>query len=115
MQSFEQVVRQQRVLGHQVFERGHEGVNVVQPLAGEAAFTEQVLVRIRHRGGVGIDPGMAGIQAREERPRRARIGHADAGLKDAVPVGDTANARIDAGPIERMRNDTDQLAGRVTR
>ena len=57
VQAFEQVVRQQRVLGHAALERGHERIDVVEALAGEDAFAEHVLIHVRHRGGVRIDTG----------------------------------------------------------
>src|SRR4051794_10504454 len=42
--ALEEIVRQQRAVGHAVRERGLERVDVVDALAGERAFAEQVLV-----------------------------------------------------------------------
>ena len=93
--ALEQIVREQRVLRHAAVERRHEGVDVVEALAGEDAFAEQILIHVRHRGRVRIDAGVAGIGAREQRARGARHRHADARLQDAVAVGDAPQRRID--------------------
>ena len=49
VEPFEEVVRQQRVLGHAPLERGRERVDVVEALAGEDAFAEEILVDVGHR------------------------------------------------------------------
>ncbi len=66
MQPFEEIVRQQRVLGHPSFERGPERVDVVETLAGEDAFLEEVLVHVRDGGRVGVDAGVPGVEPGEE-------------------------------------------------
>jgi len=53
------------------------------------------------------------IQPREQRARRARKCDADARLQDAVPFGDAAQVRVEVGAIQRVRDDADQLPGRV--
>ena len=113
--ALEQIVREQRVLGHAAFERRHERVDVVEALAGEDALAEQILVDVRHRGRVRIDAGVAGIGAREQRSGGAGHRHADARLQDAVAVGDAPQLRIDDRPVERMRDDADQLARGIAR
>ena len=115
MEPLEQVVRQQRVLRHAVVERGHEGVHVVEALAGEDPFGEQVLVGVGDGRGVGIDAGMARVQAGEQRPGRAGECHAHAGLQDAVAVGDPAEPRVERGAVQWMGNDADQLPRDVAR
>ena len=85
-------MREQRVLRHASLERGGEGIDVVQPLAGEDALVEEILVDVGDGGGVRIDAGVAGVGAREQRPRRARHRDADARLQDAVPVGHALQA-----------------------
>ncbi len=109
VEALEEVVRQEGVLGHAPLEGGHERVHVVEPLAGEDPLPEQVLVGVRHRGGVGVDSGVAGVEAGEERARGARHGHADAGLQDPVALGDAAEAGVEARPVQRMGDDADQL------
>ena len=95
VQALEQVVRQQRVLRHGVFERRGERVDVVEALAGEDAFAEQILVGVGDRGRVGIDAGVPGVEPREQRAGRARERDADARLEDAVALGDAADRRIE--------------------
>ena len=94
--ALEEIVREQRVLRDAAVERRHEGVDVVEALAGEDPFAEEVLVGVGDRGGVGVDAGVAGVDAGEERARGARHGDADARLQDAVALGDAAEPRIDA-------------------
>ena len=95
VQPFEQVVRQQRVLRDRVLERGDEGVDVVQALAGEDAFAEQVLIGVGDRRRVRVDAGVARIEPREQRAGRARERDADARLQDAVALGDAADPRVE--------------------
>ena len=115
VQPFEQVVRQERVLRHRVLERLDEGIDVIQALAGEDPLGEQVLVGVGHRGGIGVDAGVAGIQAGEQRAGRAHEVHADAGLQDAVALGDPAHAWIEDGAVERVHDEPDQLARHAAR
>jgi hypothetical protein len=46
-------------------ERRAEGVDVVEALAGERAFAEQVLIGVGHCSGVGIDTGVPGKESGE--------------------------------------------------
>src|SRR4030042_549472 len=61
--SFEEVMGKKGVLGHAIFEGGHERVHVVEPLAREDPLAEKVLISVRNSGGVGIDSGVAGAEA----------------------------------------------------
>ena len=65
--TLEQVVAQERVLGHPVRHRGPEGVDVVDPLAREAPLAEQVLVHVRDSGRVGVDAGRARVASLVDR------------------------------------------------
>ena len=96
VEPLEEVVRQERVLGHAPLERGHERVHVVEPLAGEDPLAEEVLVGVGDRGRVGVDAGVPGVEPREERARGARHGHAHARLQDPVALGDAAEPRVEA-------------------
>ena len=95
VEPLEQVVRQQRVLRHRVLERRRERVDVVEPLAGEDAFAEQVLVGVGDRGRVRVDAGVARVEPREQRAGGARERDADARLQDAVALGDATDRRIE--------------------
>src|SRR4029077_5411446 len=93
----------------------HEGIHIVETLARENPFVEEILIRIRHRGGIGVDAGVARINASEERARRARQGDADSWLENAVALRDSATLRIDHRAIQRMADDADELSGGITR
>ncbi len=111
--AFEQVVGQERVLGHAAVEGLREGGHVVEALAREDPFREEVLVRVRDGGGVGIDAGVAGVDAREQRSRGAGHGDADARLKDAVALRDPAQGGVVVGTVERVGDDADEPLGHV--
>lgn len=57
--ALEQVVAEQRVLGHAPGQRGFEGVHVVDALAGVRALAKQVLVHVRHRGRIRVHAARA--------------------------------------------------------
>ena len=109
VQPLEEVVREESVLRHAPLEGGDEGVHVVEPLAGEDPLGEEVLVRVGDRGRVGVDAGVTGVQAREERAGGARHGHAHPGLEDPVALGDPPETRVEVGLVERVGGDADQL------
>src|SRR5678815_4168922 len=67
------------------------------------------------RRGVWIDARVPGEQPREERTCRARIRDADARLENAVAVGDPPGSGIERRPVERVRDDPEQLTCRVPR
>jgi hypothetical protein len=73
VEAFEEVVRQQRVLGHALAERLAERVDVDQPLAGENALAEEVLVGVRDGGRVGVDARVARVEPREERAAGSKV------------------------------------------
>ena len=80
--------------GHAAGERGLEGIDVVDALAGVGAFAEEVLIDVRHGGGVGIDAARAGEDALEERALAAdRQRRRDARLQHAVALDDAAASR----------------------
>ena len=115
VQPLEEVVREHGVLGHPSLEGGHEGVHIVEALAGEDSLAEEVLIGVRDRGRVGIDAGVAGVHPGEERPGRAGQGHAHPRLEDAVALGHPPEVRVEVRAIEGMRDDADELAGGVAR
>ena len=81
-----------------------------RPLPVKMPFGEEVLIGVGHRGRVRVDAGVPRIEPGEQRTRRAHERDADARLQDAVALGDTAGARIEGGPVERVGDDADQLA-----
>ena len=65
--ALEQVVAQERVLGHAAAERRFERVDVVDALADVAAFVKQILIDVRDGGRVRIDADVPGEHLREQR------------------------------------------------
>ncbi len=98
VEPLEEIVRQQRVLGNAPADGRLESVDVVESLAREAPFAEEVLVGVRDRRRIGIDAGVPGVDAREERPAGARKVDAHARLKDAVALRDPPEGGVDHGP-----------------
>ena len=86
------------------------GVHLQQPLSGEAAFAEQVLIDLGAGRTVGIDTAFAGEQTVEGRvlvPCRQR--RDDPRLQDAV-AADHARARsIQSRLVVRMRGHAHQF------
>ena len=82
---------QERVLGHALSERGLEGVDVVDALAGVGALAEEVLVDVRDGARVGVDAARARRRraGRASRPARGQSGR-DARLEDAVALDHAA-------------------------
>ena len=115
MKALEQIVREESVIGHLLAERRVERVHVVESLAGEDPFAEQILIGVRHRRGVRIYARMPGIEAREQRAGSAGICHADAWLEDAVPFGDASELRVERRSIEGMRDHPNEFFRRITR
>src|SRR4030095_2425887 len=92
----EEIVAEQRVLGHARGQRGIERIDVVDPLADEAAFVEEVLVHIRYRGRVRVDAAMARIDTAERRLARALDADLHPRLEHAVAFGHPAGGGIEA-------------------
>ena len=115
VQPFEQIVREEGVLGHAAVERRLEGVDVIEALAGEEAFLEQILIGVRHRGGIRVDAGVTGVDPRKDRARGARHRDADPGLQDAVAFRHPSRRAVDLRLIERVKRDADQGLGGVAR
>src|SRR5439155_3814792 len=115
--AFEQVVAQDAVFWQTPAEHMLERVDVVDALADERAFAEQVLIDVTDGARVGIDARLAAEQARIARARRARQAHADPRLQDAVALDDTRRfgATAEARPVQRVRHRADELPGRVAR
>ena len=112
VQALEQIVREKRVLRHATLERGGEGVDVVESLTREAPLAEQVLIRVRDRGRVGVDAGVPGIGARERRAGGARERDADPRLEDPVALDDAPQLGVEARAVERVLADPDQAPRR---
>ncbi len=101
--ALEQVMAQERVLGYAVRHRRGEGFEVVDPLAGEAPFLEQVLVDVGHGGRIRVDAGRPGEGPPEDRCLvLGRERRRDPWLEHAVALGHPAGPRIEGRVVQRM-------------
>ena len=83
----EQIVAQNSILRETTGERALESIDVVDAFADERAFVEKILIHIRDRARVGIDPDFAGVQPNESGTVRARQAHVHPRLQNAVAFG----------------------------
>ncbi len=102
VKALEEVVTEQRVLGHSPGERGIERVHVVNAFADVAALVKHVLIEVRHGRRVRIHTDVPGEHPREHRPVGAHDTDADARLQHAVAFGHALKPRIESGPVQRM-------------
>src|ERR1700761_3746019 len=93
--AFDEVVREEGVSGKAAVEDFVEYADLVDALAGEDAFAEEVLVDVGDGGGVDVEAGFAGVEGRETGARGGGDADADARLQDAVALGDDAELRVD--------------------
>ena len=112
---FQKIVAEDPVLGEASVERPLERIDVIDPLADERAFTEQVLVNIGDGARIRVDARLAPAQPRIPRPVRARQAHGHARLKDAVPLTDTLLVFVVARTIQRVRHGSHKLPRRIAR
>ncbi len=74
VEALEEVVTEERVFGHASVERLGERIDVVDPLADEAALVKDVLIDVRDRARVRVDADVAGKDLRERGAARALAG-----------------------------------------
>ncbi len=86
---------------------------VVDPLADVDPLAEQILVDVRRRARVEIEAGVAREDVGERGDGGANGRHVDARLEDRVAGGHATRARLELGPVERMREGRDEAAGRA--
>ena len=114
--AFEEVVAEQRVVAHPSCHRRLERVDVVDALAGERAFAEQVLVHVGRGRCVGVDARRAGedlLVPRAVAAERQRRCHAR--LQDRVAVDDPLPGDVEARRVDRMGHLADQPQRGVAR
>ena len=88
-----------------------ERIDLIDTLAGEGPLAQQILIKIRGGGRIGVYPAGCREQALEEGALPAhRQGRRDTGLKDAIPLHDALAVLVESGIIQRMRHLGDQLA-----
>ena len=59
--AFEEIVAQHGILGDAPFDRRFESIDMVDALAGEGAFAEQVLIDVGYCKHIRIETGTAGV------------------------------------------------------
>ena len=103
--AFEQIMAEQGRVRHPPGQRRLESIDIVNALACERAFVEQVLIDVRDRRRVGIDAALGGKYPLEQRAALAhRQGGGDARLQDAIARHDPARHCVIDRPVERMRH-----------
>ena len=111
--ALEQIMAEQGGVGDAPGQRGLEGIDVVDPLAGVGSLTEEVLVDVGDRQRIGVDAAEAGEDALEHRALGADgQGGRHARLKDCIAFDHAAGGEVHAGMIQRMRHLADQAAHR---
>ena len=101
--AFQKVMRQNRVFADPAVRRGPKGVDVIDAFASERAFGQQVLIGVRGRENIRVQPAMGGKDPLENRrlgPGRQRW--RDARLQNPVPRADPT-LWPDDGAVDRMR------------
>ena len=113
--AFEQVVAENAVFRKAHVHGAFERIHVIDALAHERTFAEQILIDVRDGPRVRVYARLtaenAGIPCA---PLRAHAG-ADLRLQDAVSTHDDILVRVELRLVERMRQRADQLAGRIPR
>ena len=109
--ALEEVVTENRVLGHAAGERQLERVDVVDALAGVGALAEQILIHIRDGGRIRIESARARERVLEERafaPDGQRRSHA--WLQDRVALDHALAGEVEARVIQGVSHLADQPA-----
>ena len=114
--AFQQIMAQHSILGDLILQGGLEAVDLVDALAAIGAFFKQILVHVRDRECVGIEPvgtGKGPLKKRALATHRQRRRHP--GLQHGVAARHRAGLRIEDGMVERMRHLADQPRRRSDR
>ncbi|MNB96793.1 hypothetical protein D3C75_440060 [compost metagenome] len=113
--AFQQVVAEDAVLGQATLQCMLEGVDVIDALAHEGPFVEQVLVDVRDHARIRIDARLAAEHPGKTRSAAPPQTGADAGLQDAVALHHPLQRGIEARAVERVRQGGDERACRIPR
>ena len=90
-------------------------IHIVDAFADKRPLLEYILVDVRNRARVRVDPDVAGKQFDKPGASGARQAHAHARLQDAVALGHHALYRIELRPVQRMSHRARELAGGIAR
>ena len=111
----EEIVAEQRVVRHAPGERPLERVDVVDALADVAALVEEILIDVGHRGRVRIDADVAREDPREPRAVGADDADRDARLENSVALGHALHRRVEARPVQGVRQRADHCPAGLER
>ena len=113
--AFDHVVTKNGVTRKTMLEDLLECRYFVDALAGKASFSKKILVHIRDRSGVHIEPGIR----RENRGHTRAVGGLDADvharLQNTVAFHDRVAGRIDDRTVQGMRNRSHHLVASFAR
>src|SRR5687767_6069712 len=98
-----------------MFECALKSVDVVETLACETAFAEEVLINVGEGGRVGIDAGITRKDLHKLRTRSTRQRDTDARLQNTVTVSNAIVICIDAWFVEWMNRRADELPRNIPR
>ncbi len=113
--SFEKVMAEDAVLGKSAAQSLLEGLNVIDSLADERPFAEDILVDIRGDTRVRVDARFPTIESGIARAVRPRHADRHARLQNAVTFADPALVWVVARAIERVRHGADKLPRCIAR
>ena len=113
--AFDQIVAEYAILGKAPAQGLLECIDIVDALADEGSFAKDILVNIRDRARVRIDPGVTTIQPRIERAVGARQTDRHTRLQDAIAGGDPTLPAVVAGAVQRVRHRPDELPCHIPR
>ncbi len=103
--ALEQIMAEHGIVGHPARQRCAEGIDIIDALAGERALGEQVLIHIRDRRGIGINPAVAGVDLLIQRTLVAdRQGRGHARLQNAIALRHPPLRGVEMRPVQRMRD-----------
>ncbi len=113
--AFEQIVTEDAIIGKPMVQRLLEGIDLVDALADERAFTEQILIDVGDAAGIRVEAGLAAMQLCVTRSVRAGQACCHTRLQDAVTFNHPSLRNVVARAIQRMRHCPDELPRRVAR
>ena len=115
MAGFDQIVAEDRVFRKAAGDGLLKGIHIIDPFANKRPLLEHILIDVRNRARVGVNPDVAGKQFDKPGTGCAWQAHAHARLQDAVAFGHHALDRIELRPVQRMSHRSHELAGGIAR
>ncbi len=115
MAGLDQIVAEDCILrktaGHRLF----KGIHVIDSFPDKRSLLENVLIDVRYRARVRVNPHVARKQFNKPGTASAWQTDTHARLQNAVPFSDHSLCWIKSWPIQRMGHRSCQLASGITR